>query len=365
LWPRGLGGITKSDVLVLGFFAALTLGSAPTGAPGDGEGIELQWSTPAGCPAAGEVQRLVGQLVPGTAARLRVIARIDAVAGGFQGTLQLETEASSTTRSLQADDCTVLARAMAVVVAVSLDPVAVAGAAEATAVADPDPVIPGPSVAEPLSSRSRPRVSEPPQAAEVGRGRASSPGRAEPPEAAESALELGARLGAGIGGLLLPAPGVGLSFAPFVGTARIHVRAVAEYWAPQRVTFDPRRDASGEVQLVTGGVRVCPQLAWPRVRLPLCAGVDAGGMLGRGTGRDLATSRSAGGPWVGAVLEPGVTLSVTSRVSLWLALEGVISLYRPLFAIGGAPGDWTAGAGAVRGLVGVQVHVRRGRERSP
>lgn len=122
---------------------------------------------------------------------------------------------------------------------------------------------------------------------------------------------------------------------------------------------------AGELQLVTGGVRVCPQLGWDRVRIPLCAGVDAGAVLGRGIGHDLVTPRSAREPWAGAVLEPGVTVGVTSRVSLWLALEGVVSLYRPRFAVEGAPEAWTAGAGAVRGLFGVQVHARRDRSQNP
>jgi hypothetical protein len=177
--------------------------------------------------------------------------------------------------------------------------------------------------------------------------------------------EAGARLGAGVGGLLFPAAGVGLSLAPFVGTASFHARAVVQYWAPQRIAFDPRRDVSGELQLVSGGLRACPQLEWARVRVPLCAGVDAGAMLGRGTGRDLAIPRSAREPWVGVVLEPGLTMGVTSRVSLWLALEGVVSLYRPRFGIEGTPQAWTAGAGALRGLFGVQVQAGAVRPQNP
>jgi len=168
-----------------------------------------------------------------------------------------------------------------------------------------------------------------------------------------------------MGGLLLPGASLGLLLAPFIGTRRLHVRAVAQYWTPQRVAFDPQRDASGEVRLVSGGVRVCPQLDRPRVRIPLCAGLDAGAMLGRGTGRDLAPSRTAQEPWVGAVLEPGVSLAVTPRLSLWLALEGVISLHRPRFAVEGAAQEWTAGAGALRGLLGLQVHGRRSPPKRP
>lgn len=349
-------------MLVFGLFAALTLGSAPVVPT---EAIELRWHAPAGCPAGQQAQDLVGRLVPGPGASVHAVVTIDAVAQGFEGTLELQTETSRTTRHLEADDCMVLARAMAVVIAVSLDPVAVVEAAQ-PAVPEPEPVGPQPLARE--TELERPQPAMPGPSARRAASELDSPGTSHPEprrRAMHGGLEGGARLGAGVGGLLFPAAGVGLTLAPFVGTSRFHVRAVVQYWAPQRIAFDPRRDASGELQLVSGGLRACPQLEWARVRFPLCVGVDAGTMLGRGTGRDLAIPRSAREPWVGAVFEPGLTVGVTSRVSLWLALEGVVSLYRPRFAIEGTPRAWTAGAGALRGLFGVQVHGRRDRPQNP
>ena len=338
-------------MLASGLLAALTLGTVPAeiledGATG-GEAIALRWAAPAGCPDVEQARALVERLAPRAETKLVADARIDAAVGGFVGTVTLPAEPSPTIRRLQAQDCTVLARAMAVVIAVSLDPIAVV---EADRVSPVVPVAPNKEASELGSAPKR----------GLGGDRASVE-----PRTVRHELEGGLRIGAGVGGLLLPAAGVGVSLAPFLGTARIHLRAIARYWAPQTVAFDPRRDAAGELQLVTGGVRVCPQLEWDRVRIPLCAGADAGAMLGRGTGRDLATPRSARGPWVGAVLEPGVTIGVTSRVSLWLALEGVVSLYRPKFAVEGASWAWTAGAGAVQGLFGVQVHARRNRPQNP
>jgi hypothetical protein len=352
-------------VLVPGLIAALTLGLAPAEASGAGEAIELHWTAPVGCPEHAEARALVERLVPSSKASLRAEARIEAVAGGFAGMLELRpADRSDGVRRLRADDCTVLARAMAVVIAVSLDPVAVAESERATAVPDPAPMRERPD-----AERMEPRRAQTPSDAENPadadtRSSAADRPLAEP-RPTRGGLEGGLRIGGGVGGLLLPAAGVGLVLAPFIGTARIHVRAVAQYWPPQRVAFAPPRDVSGELQLFTGGVRVCPQLAWDRVSLPLCAGVDGGAMLGRGTGRDLPTKHTARGPWAGAVLEPGLTVGVTSRMSLWLALEGVVSLYRPSFAVEGAPEVWTAPEGAVRGLFGVQVHARRERPQKP
>jgi hypothetical protein len=349
-------------VLVPGLLAALTLGSAPAGPT---EAIELRWQAPAGCPAGAQAQDLVGRLVSGPDASVRAVVTIDAMAEGFEGTLELQTNANRVTRRLQADDCMVLTRAMAVVIAVGLDPMAVVGATQ-TAMPEPESMGSQPLARETELARGQPVTPGPSArvaASELDSRRTIRP---EPRRRGKhGGLEAGARLGAGVGGLLFPAAGVGLSLAPFVGTTRFHARAVVQYWAPQRIAFDPERDASGELQLVSGGLRACPQLEWTRLRVPLCAGVDAGAMIGRGTGRDLAIPRSAREPWVGAVLEPGLTVRVTSRVSLWLALEGVVSLYRPRFAIEGTPRPWTAGAGALRGLFGVQVHWRRDRPQNP
>lgn len=343
-------------MLVLGLVAAMTLGSVPAEVGAASDAIELRWAAPEGCPEAEQARVLVGRLVPSTDARVRAVVIIDAVAGGFVGTLELHAKGSPTARRLEAEDCLVLARAMAVVIAVGLDPVAVAHGGDAASVPEPEASVPEPEAAvpEPLEIDG---------VGDVGPSRASA-SEPSPRAVPRGGLEGGVRIGAGVGGLLLPAAGVGLSLAPFIGTARVHVRAVAQYWAPQTVAFDPLRDAGGELQLVTGGVRVCPQLAWGHVRVPLCAGADAGTIFGRGIGRDLTAPRSSRGPWVGAVLEPGVTVDVTSRVSLWLALEGVVSLYRPVFAVDGAQQAWTAGAGALRGLLGVQVHARRDRQQN-
>lgn len=353
-------------MLVPGLVAALTLVSAPTEASVADNALELRWIAPAGCPEREQALAFVERLVPGVAPGLLTEATIEAVAGGFRGTLALwADEARRTVRRLEADDCMVLARAMAVVIAVSMDPVGVAEGEPAT-VPESLPSRDEPESDGTASGRARARRDASDVSLEEGielRGAAAR--RSTGPLPPRGGLEGGIRLGAGVGGLLLPAAGVGLSLAPFVGTPRVHVRAVAQYWAPQRVAFDSARDASAELQLVTAGARVCPQLGWGRVRIPLCAGVDAGAVLGRGTGRDLANPRSARGPWLGAVLEPGVTVGVTSRVSLWLALEGVVSLYRPKFAVEGAAWAWTAGAGAVQGLFGVQVHARRNRPQNP
>ncbi|MCX4243835.1 hypothetical protein [Paraliomyxa miuraensis] len=346
-----------------------TLALAPTSVPqARGGALEpemaLEWRAPASCPDVVLVRDLVRELMPEPSpltVELRAAASVEPVPGGLQASLELTAGPQRTTRVLFAEDCMLLARATAVIVAVSLDPIAIAeelhdepnepdaGPSKAARTVPPAPT--GTSVARSRRTEPDPTHDE----SEISR---SSRDHADAAAHPAGGFEWGARLGAGLGGLLLPGPGLGISLSPFVGSARLHVRANLQYWVPQRVALDAQRDANGELQLVTAGLRVCPQLRRGSLRLPLCAGMDVGAMLGHGEGRDLTASHQARQPWVGAVLQPGLAIDVTSRISLWLALEGVLSLYRPSFAIQGASQGFTAGAGDVRGLVGLALHRR-------
>lgn len=353
-------------MLSLGVIAALALASPETSGS-ERPGVELRWSAPAGCPERAQVQAWLDELVPEPMLPQVVRAEItvEQTPGGFGSRLVLDAGTASQTRQLEAPECDLLARANVVVVAVGLDPLAVAEAtarheersprSEPRPPADdavPEPARPPADDATAPAEPARPRPTPPTLGRDDAADAEARPER--PPE-----LELGVRLGGGLEGLLLPGTGLGLVVAPWLGTARLRVRAVAQLWPGRRVAFAPDRDAAGVVQLVSGGVRLCPVLGRGALRVPLCAGVDGGAVLGRGTGDALTTSLSASAPWAGVVLQPGVELAVARRVSLWAALEGVISLYRPAFAVEGIEGSWTMGAGGLRGLVGIEIHRAR------
>ncbi|MCA9712361.1 MAG: hypothetical protein KDK70_41380, partial [Myxococcales bacterium] len=196
-----------------------------------------------------------------------------------------------------------------------------------------------------------------------------SPSGAPPSETAPAGVtarsrrpvEVGAQLDAAVGGGLLPSAGGGLGVAPFVGLDRFHARLTAQYWARRTIDVDPGREATVELRLITGGVRLCPQLLGNRIRVPLCGGVDAGAVLGQGTGSAIVDARSGWAPWVGAVLQPGVELALTPWLSLGMAVEGVISLRRPAFVVEGAARAFTMGPAGLRGRVGLSLHRPRKR----
>lgn len=305
--------------------------------------VRLAWTAPAECPDADTVLGWVRALAPveGTAVATGTIDR-----EGSDFVLALEISGDvKVSRTLRAPDCMVVGRAAAVVIAVSLDPIAVAQSiAVTTAITQdvPEPApIDEPVVPEPVRTVA-PRVSAP-----------------RPIERSDAAIEYGASIGVGVEGLLLPSVGPGFAIAPFVGTRRIHVEATVQYWTP-RTTRTPDTDGvQARVQMVSAGLRACPLIERGRLRIPLCAGIDAGAVLARADGSDVRNADPVTAPWAGVVLAPGVRFAVAPRVSLGVAVEGVISLYIPFFEVQGVRNTiYQMGRGGLRGVFYVQLHSR-------
>ncbi len=329
-------------------FAMTTLASSEPAMPSEPTRLVLDWEAPATCPRLPELLAWVDALmadalVPAIEASASIVVQTTTT-HGYTARMHLQVGDRREDRSLDGPDCTVVAHAAAVVVAASLDSIAVAQ--------HPTVDVPESPRVEPAESpRTPPRPPMPQTHPDDPRPAPSGMDESQPRR-----LMAGVRLGTVLGAGVVPSVGVGLRTEPFVGGPRLHVRAVAQYWARRRIPLDPRRDVAGELRLAVGGARICPRWTRGSVHVALCGGIDAGAVHGRGVGEELIDARSAAAPWAAAVLEPNVELTITPALSLWIALEGVVALYRPRFAIDGAAGQWTAGAGALRGVVGVSVH---------
>lgn len=312
--------------------------------------LRLQWDAPKECPTASEVLAWTDALAPRTGSTSEARATIELQ--GAEYALKLEiTGDASVSRTLRSHDCRLLGRAAAVVIAVSLDPIAVARTTAVTTAIAGGAVVPEPI---PTPPPVLPITDEPRRAA--GPRVLSAP----PIERPRSPIEYGASFGVGVDGLLLPRAGAGVAIAPFVGTRRIHVEAALQYWSPRSTPDNEAIGVQARVQMVSGGVRACPLLEWGRWRVPLCAGLDVGGVFARAVGSSVRNGSPAVAPWAGVVLAPGVRVSVAPRVSLGLALEGVISLYMPRFAVEGLDDDlYQMGQGGLRGVFSVQIHNAR------
>ncbi len=272
-----------------------------------------------------------------------------ASAGGYAAKIELRAPDYREHRALEAQDCAVLSRAIAVVVAVGLDPVMVASRTqpEVEPVATPVPL---PATSEP--SPPRPEATVAPVATRT-------PDADVAAASTEPALEAGVRLGLGVGGLVLPGAGVGLGVAPWLGSARVHGRLALQYWVPRTRALPAFDDAGATIQLAAVGARVCGNLERGRWRFPLCGGADVGAMVGRGSGPGLAVARRATAAWVAIVVQPGVELAVGPRVGLWAAFEGAISVLRPQFHLEGGGTLHHAGRFGPRALFGIVIHNRR------
>lgn len=330
--------------------------------------LRLQWSAPPSCPPEGDARQLVEAL---TGARLvdegpheaDADVRIEPRGAGFVGRVHGRGPDGEHTRELVADDCGVLSRALALVVAVGLDAVAVASRSDAAN--DEGSAVPAEPIVEPdatTPARQPAPLAAPPDALPATPSSRSSDAAPRSRTGLPPGLEIGGRVALGVGGLVLPSAGLGVQGGPYLGTRRVHVHVVAEYWTARTIELPGDRIASADLRLATAGVRGCGVLERGRVRVPLCAGVDAGAVLARGHGAGLSIGGTARAPWAAVIVQPGVALRVAPWLSLWLAFEGAISLHRPRFRFEGmAPGEdlFVVGPFGPRGFVGLELHAPR------
>jgi hypothetical protein len=279
-------------------------------APG-GPDVELRWEAPPGCPDRSKIDADLARFLAHGAQRdptpVEIDARVEKSGEKFVLTLAVRASAGAIEKTMRADDCKVLASAVALVVAVLLDPTAVVETVERERVAPPPP---------PVEPKPAPAPKREPTPKPKPRPRLEVQGLVRP-FAAGSFGPL-PRFGVATGGLL----GVR------IGRARIEAHAIWD--APQRARASGT-DAGARLDLWALGPRGCFAPRWRTLEVPVCLGGEIGRMRGRGFG--LSVSRSARATW--AAFTAGATLLwVPLR---WIAVGGgvdaVVALTRPSFVI--------------------------------
>ncbi|MEM6993977.1 MAG: hypothetical protein AAF721_25925, partial [Myxococcota bacterium] len=150
-----------------------------------------------------------------------------------------------------------------------------------------------------------------------------------------------------------PTPGwaLDLGAGPAVGVLpqaaaalRLSVDIVGRHWAagagamtvlPRQLDLGP--DATAVVQLWSGAAFGCFVGRLPKrgsVTFPICGGLHAGAMIGRGRGSSLRTAQGTTA-WVAAGLSAKVRWHGARRVGAFAGLEGLAPLRRPSFVVGG------------------------------
>ena len=123
----------------------------------------------------------------------------------------------------------------------------------------------------------------------------------------------------------------GLSAAVGLGLGLLWPRCRLElqgnFVAPRTVL---RRQAELQAWLLAASVHACARLGRGRLEVPVCGGLELGGMHGRARGPEVG--RAGYGVWVAGVVSAGVVWPVHPRLAVWGALQGLLAV-RPSFRL--------------------------------
>lgn len=295
---------------------------------------ETHWDAPDGCPGREAVEAQARRLMLGPPGDVRYRGRIETTADGYR----LDLEVRGHDRVVEAADCGKLGTAAALIIAVEHDPIAVAMAVEPVVEPEPEPELvadgePEPeAVAEPL-----PRF--PPTR---------TPERLEPPSTSRLLGTLRAGVGAEVG--LLPRVGAAFDLGGGLGQEHWRVELAATTSLPRDIEVRERSGYGARAMLFGGQVRGC-WVPGDRLQVPVCVGVEAGGMWARGFGLGV-TPQSRVQYWMGAVASAGVDYWLTDRFGLMGRAELDVAIRQPAVRLTGVEGLIRVGAAGARLVLG-------------
>lgn len=367
-------------------YVLLAASPAPV-ASADPPSLQLEWSAPAACPSRAAVlemaAKLLGRPLGAAPATTQVRARVRAAAGAFALTIETRSPSGTDRRVLQDARCSVLAESAAVIAATAVDPSVGGLPAEEAGLIPPAPVLEdlpaGPGEAAPPDMS--PETGDPPPFD-------LSPGTGAPPPTSTSTpppvqpaiapvlvdeapaptppvtpARVGPRIGLRLGGLFdlgsAPGPtgGLALTLALFDRLWRAELTAL--WIAPRTTRPDPALELGAQVGVFAAGLRGCGVPRLRRLEVPVCGGVEAGVVRGRGVGAALGRAATDDLPWLALTVGPGLTWAVRPRLALSLALDLVVPLFKPIFAVQGRADPLYSGAPAAgRATLGLEWRFR-------
>ncbi|WAS90135.1 hypothetical protein [Nannocystis punicea] len=125
--------------------------------------------------------------------------------------------------------------------------------------------------------------------------------------------------------------------------------------APLRVRSVQGDRPGGRFDRLAAVVRICP--TWhprPLLAVHLCAGGEVGALRGVGLGVDVPRPQWA--PWASLFLGPALRWRVTGVVGLWLGVEALVALNRPIFTVqAGEEEVFRGGRAGVRASFGLDL----------
>lgn len=321
--------------LVIGLAGLLFVTAPATGVP---EPIELEWQAPTSCPSEAQVlERLLAESPLIASTTLRVRATIEIRDAEFVVTLALTNSDGESERSFISNDCAMLTDAIVLAVGVALEESAVIFAneqpePEPEPESEPEPE-PEPDIVKTLrlEFQLEPEPEPEPRRPRVGLrafgGGGYSPTRAGYGNVGGALALLGDRWRWELGGSWS---------TPRVVRAEPGIRTRLDAWA-----------------LATRGCFV--PIAANVIEFPLCAGIEAGQVRGRGLD-PLPVTRRASIAWVAPTLAQGLWWAPIERLAIGIELELLVPLTRGRFTVGDVEVDRIAAVG-LRGLAGIEVRL--------
>ena len=340
--------------------AGSTAPSEPT-APMLEQPLAVDWRASEGCPTRGELLERLHRLHPELPAPqtiaddpnagLRVSGTIEAsevdTRMTWTASLRFEGPRGVDERSFAGADCSALTDAAALVIAVALDPVLTSQ--RITIIEGRSPPVDQALADQPPRERPKaaaPSEAQPPVPPRVRSSRADNlvPAR----ETSELRGSVGLLAGGGFGPIRAGFANVGGELSVFGPWWRASLLGL--WQAPRTLAH-----ALGEVRYdgFIVGARGCGVPSLDALEFPVCAGIEAGIIRGRGTGA-TPEPREASVPAVALSLGAGLRWVLRDRVAIGLRLEIPISLVRGGFSIDDAVVQELTPVG-VRGLAGVEL----------
>ena len=291
---------------------ALFVSATPSLAVADANQPEIDWRAPAACPDAAtfatQVARYLGSSSAG--ARVRVVVEITKDKRGFHLVWHMWTPEGEGERSLDGEECGLLAETAALAFALAIDPHAEEGVDEAAIFAADDderppthlePVIPFPEIRRPR----RPGL----------------------------LLGFAMRITAGgdSGGLPGFAPSIGGAVAARSGPLRVEI--AGNYWFSNRHTIPDNPTTGGDFDMWAFGFRACGDVLHRFGTWSVCLGGEAGRMEGTGFGVDVPETNASG--WFAGTGALAGSWKLANHLFLRTDLQGVVRKDRPRFVLTG------------------------------
>jgi hypothetical protein len=278
----------------------------------------VRWTAPAGCPDQARVQSQIDTLLgrPLEPEELDMEGVIESTSSGWRLTLTTRVGTLVDERSLDANDCSVLADAAALVAVVMLDPVQAADRIEEDAEA-----------AE--TARQETTVTPRPEPPSIPEPEVTPPPPEPEPEPNPFTLAARVRAGGEFGAVPQGTGSfdVGLALVGLGRAGRLRAELVGLYSVGREATSP---NAAVRVHLGAVAPRFCAALPAGPVEIPLCGGVEVGAMRADANAPASTTTHAL---WLAAQAEPGVRWAFADRVSLWVSAQVVLPMRYPAFEL--------------------------------